>query len=305
MSTHPYIPLYVDDYDAHTGHLTAEEDGVYSRLLRLAWRTPGCSLPDDHGWIARKIRLQPDDYERIGRPVLVEFFKLVRGRFVQKRLKREYDVISRKKSARREAGKKGGDAKALKGKEKTPSNASVLPADMRAFPEPEPYPEDRPPIPPRGEAEFKLALQAYPAAGLENVGEDALWRAWLVALESVSPAGLLATVQAYAASEYIRNRGRPKRFDRWLLAGAYAQHVPATAAATWAGPPDIRAKVAAAMGEGWTRSWWDHTRWCDLPERAVIALSDLAFDRLTAATRDALGPVLAELGIQIRREIAA
>lgn len=140
-NTHPYIPLYVDDYDAATAHLTPEEDGVYNRLLRLSWRTAGCSLPDDPAWIARKVRLSSDDFERVCRPLLEEFFTLQRGRFVQRRLKREYDDISRKKLARKLAGKKGGNAKALKEQENSPSNASVLPAHTRAFPEPNPNPE--------------------------------------------------------------------------------------------------------------------------------------------------------------------
>jgi uncharacterized protein YdaU (DUF1376 family) len=139
--THPYIPLYVDDYEAATAHLTPEEDGIYSRLLRLCWRTPGCSLPNDPVWIARKIRITADDFDRIARPVIDDFFKVVRGRLVQKRLKAEYENISRKKSARVKAGKAGGDAKARKTHDNDPSNASVLLAHTRAFPEPDPEPD--------------------------------------------------------------------------------------------------------------------------------------------------------------------
>lgn len=141
MSAPPYIPLYIDDYDAATAHLSAAEDGVYGRLLRLAWRTPGCSLPNDPVWIARKIRLSSDEFERIAAPVLAEFFTLSRGRLSQRRLKREFDDIARKKTARKLAGKKGGISKALKEQEKSASNATVLLADTRAFPEPEPEPE--------------------------------------------------------------------------------------------------------------------------------------------------------------------
>lgn len=141
MSTHPYIPLYVDDYDAATAHLTVEEDGAYSRLIRLCWRTQGCSLPNDEAWIARKIRLSADEFSRVGKPVLDEFFSLSRGRLIQKRLKAEYDTISRKKSARKLAGKKGGETKALNTKGNLASNATVLPADTRALPEPKPEPE--------------------------------------------------------------------------------------------------------------------------------------------------------------------
>lgn len=143
MSTHPYIPLYIDDFEAATAHLTPEEDGIYNRLLRLCWRTPGCSLPNDHAWIARKIRMAADDFQRAGEPVLAEFFTLIRGRLTQRRLKTEYDDISRKKSARVEAGKKGGTAKAQKTKGKIPDKASDLPTDTRAFPEPYPYPEPK------------------------------------------------------------------------------------------------------------------------------------------------------------------
>lgn len=145
--THPYMPLYVDDYEAATAHLTAEEDGIYSRLLRLCWRTPGCSLPNDDAWIARKIRLSAADFAKVAKPVIEEFFIVQRGRLVQKRLKAEYENISRKKSARVNAGKKGGVAKALKTKETAAGNATILPAHTRAVPEPEPEPEEEKPLP--------------------------------------------------------------------------------------------------------------------------------------------------------------
>lgn len=304
MSTHPYIPLYVDDYDAHTGHLTAEEDGVYSRLLRLAWRTPGCSLPDDHGWIARKIRLSPEDYERVGRPVLSEFFKLVRGRFVQRRLKDEYNIISRKKSARKEAGKKGGDAKARKNKENISSNATNLLAHTRAFPEPEPYPVEEPPNPPGGCANddlFLAAWLAYPEAGRATIGQDQARTAWLIAMLSVDPVSLLAAVKAYAASEYAKSGGRPKRFDRWLTGGAYAAFLPPPSAAAWPGPPEVRGAIVAATDEAFAAGWLDRCRWRDLPERAVLSDNGFVVDRL----RREVGETLDALGISILQEAAA
>jgi uncharacterized protein YdaU (DUF1376 family) len=137
--SHPYMPLYVDDFEAATAHLSMEEDGIYNRLLRLAWRTPGCSLPADHDWIARKIRCDFELFERSALPILREFFSLRRGRYFQKRQKAEYDDISCKKRLRQNAGKIGGFAKALNKKKKHPSNASVLLGDTRASPEP--YPE--------------------------------------------------------------------------------------------------------------------------------------------------------------------
>ncbi len=153
MSTHPYIPLYVDDFEAATAHLTPAEDGIYNRLLRLCWRTPGCSVPDDDAWIARKIRLSTKEYDALARPVIDEFFTRSRGRLFQKRLRDEYESITAKKEVRKNAGKSGGLAKARKTKENTSSNATVLPAYARAFPEPEPY---KTPIVPKGTEDVDL-----------------------------------------------------------------------------------------------------------------------------------------------------
>lgn len=180
--THPCLPLWIDDYDAATSHLSAAEDGVYGRLLRLAWRTPGCSLPNDPAWIARKIRLSAGDFDAIAKPVLEEFFKVQRGRLVQKRLKAEYDNISRKKSARQGAGKKGGDAKALKNKENDAGNATVLPGDTRAFPEPksEPDPEViEPPISKAGVPDWKKMLEeaTQAADGMADLTRPAMHHA--------------------------------------------------------------------------------------------------------------------------------
>lgn len=188
MSTHPYIPLYVDDFEAATAHLSPEEDGLYNRLLRLCWRTPGCSLPDDPAWIARKIRVSPEVFERTVQQLLSEFFTRSRGRWIQRRLKREYDDISCKRVARKQAGKKGGLAKARKLQEKSAGIASILPADTRAspYPEPEPYisetnvssieraPRSSAPAKPNG---FAVFWEAYPNKVGKRAAETAYDRA--------------------------------------------------------------------------------------------------------------------------------
>jgi uncharacterized protein YdaU (DUF1376 family) len=134
----PYIPLYIDDYDAATAHLTPEEDGIYGRLLRLCWRTPGCSIPNEPEWIARKIRLSMADYERIAAPVIAEFFTVVRGRLTQKRLREEFAKYAETKRKRSEAGKRGGRPKSLKENEISKSPAMVLLKQPEPEPEPEP-----------------------------------------------------------------------------------------------------------------------------------------------------------------------
>lgn len=299
MSTHPYLPLYVDDYEAATAHLTPEEDGIYNRLLRLCWRTPGCSLPNDAAWIARKVRLSTADYERVAKPVVEEFFKVSRGRLIQKRLKAEYDDISRKKSARAKAGKKGGDAKALKTNETDPSNATVLPAHAGAFPNPEPEPDKEPPVvPPRGTGGPKvskaqvqaiwsacptIAKQRSSVADVETSLNAALRRGHEP--EAVL-AGLLA---AYRSETYSGDKAKGVHRlidkDRWasfVEAGSPAAPAPE---AVFDGPAEIRAWVATQHGEPYARSYVDPARW-DAGNRTLLAANPFAESKLARDLAD-------------------
>lgn len=104
----PYLPLYVADYEADTAHLTPEEDGVYLRLLRLCWRTPGCSIPDDPEWIARMIRVSPEFYAERVTPIIEEFFKRRKARLFSARLSAEFERIKSTSEKRSNAGRKGG-----------------------------------------------------------------------------------------------------------------------------------------------------------------------------------------------------
>lgn len=211
--THPYIPLYVDDFEAATAHLTPEEDGVYNRLLRLCWRTPGCSVPNDDAWIARKIRLSPTDYERVARPVIDEFFRVQRGRLFQKRLREEYENITRKKSVRQKAGSAGGRQKAAKSKEKPSSIAKDLLGDTRAFPEPYPESEKKDsPLPPKGEKKARRK----PETGLPEGFPDL--KALQDAKAKVLDAG--AAVKISAEAERFRNHAAQtdRRARDWMAA---------------------------------------------------------------------------------------
>lgn len=139
----PSLPLFVDDYEAATAHLTIEEDGAYMRLLRLCWRTPRCSIPDDAEWIMRRMRVDQATYDRLVVPIIEEFFKRGRGRVFQKRLLQEFEYATAAKKAKKEAGKKGGIAKAQKNNENSSGNATVLPeanGKQNASPQPQPQP---------------------------------------------------------------------------------------------------------------------------------------------------------------------
>ncbi len=117
----PYMPLYIRDYEGDTAHLSIEEDGAYNRLLRLCWRTPGCSIPDDATWIRRKMRVDEATYDRVVAPILEEFFTVSRGRWSQKK---QIGIYNDKKSVvekAKEASKKAVLAKQLKNNKTTPT----------------------------------------------------------------------------------------------------------------------------------------------------------------------------------------
>jgi uncharacterized protein YdaU (DUF1376 family) len=131
MGDLPSMPFYVDDFEAHTAHLSLEEDGAYNRLLRLCWRSPGCSVPYDPAWLARKLRISQADYERVAAPVIAEFFTIAKGRMWQKRQRQEHAYVSTLIERRKAAGSKGGVARALKRKDIDPSKTKDLPLAKR------------------------------------------------------------------------------------------------------------------------------------------------------------------------------
>lgn len=134
----PYFNMYPTDFEAKTSHLTIEEDGAYNRLLRLMWMTPGCSLPDDDKWIARRMRVDQDTFNRVVLPVIDEFCQRENGRVSNARLTEEYERSSASHKKRVSAGSKGGKSKSLKTKETCSSIAKAKPKQ----PEPEPEPDN-------------------------------------------------------------------------------------------------------------------------------------------------------------------
>lgn len=138
MSDLPVLPLWVTKYEGNTAHLSLEEDGAYTRLLRLCWRTPGCSVPADAAWVMRHMRVDAATFDRAVKPILDEFFYVENGRWLNVRLLAEYASASEKTERRKAAGQKGGKAKALKSNSKQPSNAKILLDHSSSKPEPKP-----------------------------------------------------------------------------------------------------------------------------------------------------------------------
>lgn len=124
MSELPFLPLWVSKYEARTAHLSLEEDGAYTRLLRLSWMTPKCQLPADDGWIMRRMRVDQATYERVVKPILVEFFYQKEGAWRNARLLAEYTARTQSKKQKSDAGSRGGQNSARKRREKGSESAS-------------------------------------------------------------------------------------------------------------------------------------------------------------------------------------
>ena len=140
----PYFPMYPADFEADTSHLSLEEDGAYNRLLRLLWMSPDCTLPADPVWLARRMRIDAETYERVVAPLIAEFFKIEKARLFNPRLSRIRELTNETHKKRSEAGKRGGrPGNRLKTNEMTQSPAKAGPKQPEPEPEPEPEPDKR------------------------------------------------------------------------------------------------------------------------------------------------------------------
>jgi uncharacterized protein YdaU (DUF1376 family) len=114
------MPLWVDDYQRDTRHLTTEEHGAYLMLLMAAWCNPANSLPDDDEMLARIAKIPASRWAKI-KGIVMAFWTLDgrSKRWSQKRLKKERRLaVDRKAKASDAAASrwnntKKGNAKAM------------------------------------------------------------------------------------------------------------------------------------------------------------------------------------------------
>ena len=156
-----FMPLYVADYLADTGHLTRDEHGAYMLLIMHYWRMEG--LPDNDAQLARIAKCSASEWKRI-RPVMLEFFA---DGWKHERIDRELETARKKYEARAKAGQKGGKAKAEA--KQNPSNATA------GLYQPEPEPES-----PNGDMDDDDARDPLTAMS------DLLWEAGGKALDPTS-----------------------------------------------------------------------------------------------------------------------
>lgn len=137
-----WMPFYIGDYLADTGHLARDEHGGYVLLLFAAW-TRGGKLPGDDAQLARLAKATPAEWKRL-RPVLAPFFAVSADAWVQARLLREFESSTERKAkaeakAKAAADKRWGrDAPSI-----PPSNAPSTPQAMQEECPPSPSPSTK------------------------------------------------------------------------------------------------------------------------------------------------------------------
>lgn len=97
-----WMPFYVADYLADTGHLTTEEHGAYLLLIFHYWTQR--SLPDCDTQLSRIARLSRKDWNKV-RPAIKAFFD---AGWKHKRIEAELLKSKEKYEKRARAGRKGG-----------------------------------------------------------------------------------------------------------------------------------------------------------------------------------------------------
>lgn len=109
-----FMPLWIGDYLADTTHLNTEQHGAYLLLLMAYWRRGG-PLPADDQHLCRVAGVTIYKWRAL-RATIAAFFIEEDGLWVSKRADEELAKAESKYGKRAEAGRKGGQATAIKGK---------------------------------------------------------------------------------------------------------------------------------------------------------------------------------------------
>lgn len=115
----PWMPFYVADYLADTGHLTTIEHGAYLLLIMHYWRHEG--LPEDQSSRASIVRMAPREWAKIE----TKIGALFQG-WKHKRIDAELAKAKLKSEARASAGQRGGLSNGRRDKSKPEAIASNL-----------------------------------------------------------------------------------------------------------------------------------------------------------------------------------
>lgn len=187
----PWMPLYVADYLADTGHLSAAEHGAYLLLIMHYWANGG--LPADDRKLARIARMTDTEW-RAARETVAEFFS---DSWRHERIDRELANANAAYERRASAGRKGGNAKSVSRQSR--SNATPMPDALLKQSQPQSNISDQ-----RSEKRERARALAgefeahFWPAWPNKVGKPAAAKAFLAArLAGVDLAPILAGIDRY------------------------------------------------------------------------------------------------------------
>lgn len=233
----PYFPLYVTDYEGDTAHLTIEEDGAYMRLLRLCWRTPGCSIPDDPAWIRRQMRCDQATFDRSVMPVIKEFFRHSKSRYHSPRLTAEYERTAESKERRKNAGRIGGEKSAasrklLNSNNSDPSNAQAyISSNAQAYQNQNHIHIKRDTkVSPKSDSDFDLFWSKYP----RKVGKGQALKAWRAAVKKCDAKVIIEGLDLHLDDLTAKSVEYQPHPATWLNGERWADEVEGGDSAFWA-----------------------------------------------------------------------
>lgn len=85
------------------------------QIMLTCWRVPGCTMPNDPAWIARKLKMGASEYDDVAAPLVRRFFRLNgKRRLLNDGLSVQYLKAKQAHDARAKAGRARARARSLK-----------------------------------------------------------------------------------------------------------------------------------------------------------------------------------------------
>lgn len=134
-----WMPVFIGDYHASTPHLERHEHGAYFLLMMAYWRNGG-RLPDDDKRLATIAKATPSEWKKL-RIILVEFFRVEDGFWVQKRL--DAELKNAQTNAKTNADRARKAAAKRWGKDPANDAPSITQAMLDDCPSPSPLPKNK------------------------------------------------------------------------------------------------------------------------------------------------------------------
>lgn len=225
MSETPFMQFYWNDYFGKTAGLTCEQHGAYLQIIGKMW-TMGGSLPADPDKLARIVGLTRSRWIKIA-PAIMAYFEVGESHITHARITEDLEKAREKSSKRADAGKRGGDAKALKNKRATLAKAVALPCHSS---EPESEREDISEAKASSSTNaFEPAWKSYPHVRGRSSKPKSIgyWKK----LTAAEREGLAEACEAYRRDGREPNDtcGAPA-MERWLRDRKFADWLPGVAA---------------------------------------------------------------------------